>query len=199
MSVDKSHQLSFVNSSTRARKTFDLVHSNLWGASHVPSVIGACYFLLFINDHTQFSWLYLLKTKDETFSTFLKFKAMVEIQFSSKINALQSDWEGEYKPFSTHLHNLSIKHKVSCPYTPQQNGCAERKNCYVVEMVSQSLLIVMLLCLFGPLPSKPVFFLSISFPLLFYLTTHHMNAPKYDFLKTFGCAFYPLLHPYKKH
>ena len=126
--------MSFVNSSSRARKTFDLVHSTLCGASHVPFVTGACYFLLFINDHTRFRWLYLLKTKDETFSTFLKFKAMVEIQFSSKINALQSDWEGEYKPFSTHLHNLSIKHKASCPYTPQQNGRAERKNCYVVEM-----------------------------------------------------------------
>lgn len=40
----------------------------------------------------------------------------------------------EYKPISTHLHNLGIKHKVSCPYTPQQNGSVERKNHHVVEM-----------------------------------------------------------------
>lgn len=36
---------------------------------------------------------------------------MVETQFFSKIKALQSDWGDEYKPISTHLHNLGIKHK----------------------------------------------------------------------------------------
>ena len=84
--------MSLLNSSSRATKLFDLVYSDLWGASSVLFVIGAHYFLLFIDDHTRFIYLYLLKTKDETFSTFLKFKVMVMTQFCSKIKALQSDW-----------------------------------------------------------------------------------------------------------
>ena len=74
----------------------------------------------------------------------------------------------------------------------------------LLKWVSHSLFIVMLLCLFGFLPSKLVLFLSTGFPLMFYLTTHHMNYSikkplKYDFLKTFGCVCYPLLCPYNKH
>ena len=108
----------FVNSSSRAIKLFDLVHSDLYGVSHKPYATGALYFLLFIDDHTWFNWFYLLKTNYETFPTFLLFKAMVETQFSSKVKALQSDWGDEYRPISTHLHNRCIKHNDSCPYTP---------------------------------------------------------------------------------
>ena len=78
------------------------------------------------------------------------------------------------------------------------------KTTMLLKWVSHSLFIVMLLCLFGFLPSKLVLFLSTGFPLMFYLTTHHMNYSikkplKYDFLKTFGCVCYPLLCPYNKH
>ena len=41
--------MPFVNSSSRATKPFDLVHFDLWGASFVPSVTSARYFLLFID------------------------------------------------------------------------------------------------------------------------------------------------------
>ena len=108
-------------------KPFDLVHFDLWGASPITSVIGVRYFLLFIDNYSRFTWIYLLKTKDETFPTFLKFKNTVATQFNSQIKALQSDWGGEYRPFSTFLHSHRIKHRVACPYTLQQNGRVERK------------------------------------------------------------------------
>ena len=51
-------------------------------------------FLLFIDDYSRFSWLYLLKTKDEALSIFLQFKNLVENQFDAKIKILQTDWGG---------------------------------------------------------------------------------------------------------
>ena len=35
--------------------------------------------------------------------------------------------------FKTHLVQHGIQQHLSCPYTPQQNGCAERKQIHVVE------------------------------------------------------------------
>lgn len=37
--------------------------------------------------------------------------------------------------FSEFLANRGIKHMVSCSYTPQQNGLAERKHRHVMETV----------------------------------------------------------------
>ena len=74
----KSHRLPFVLSKSKAMKPFDLVHFDFWGPSLVQIVIGASYFLLFIDDYSRFTWLYLLKDKAEVFSYFLKFKSLKE-------------------------------------------------------------------------------------------------------------------------
>ncbi|PON47985.1 Ribonuclease H-like domain containing protein, partial [Parasponia andersonii] len=74
----KSHKLPFVLSDSQSMKPFELIHTDVWGASLVASIPGVRYFLLFINDFSRFTWMYLLKTKDEAYPIFLKFKAMVE-------------------------------------------------------------------------------------------------------------------------
>ena len=91
----KSHRLPFVNSNSRALKPFELVHTDLWGPSTVNSTFSVRYFLLVIDDYSRYTWLYLLKTKDETLPLFIKFNAMVNTQFNSKIQTIQSDWGGE--------------------------------------------------------------------------------------------------------
>ena len=97
--IAKSHRLSFPSSLSRALKLFDLIHTDLWGHAIVKFLTIVRYFILFIDDHTLFTWLYLLKTKDEAYSTFLKFKAFVETQLNSKIRQVQSDrGDREYRP-----------------------------------------------------------------------------------------------------
>ncbi len=76
-----------------------LIHSDLW-TSLVPSMSGYKYYALFVDDYSLYSWFYPLYTKAETFDAFVKFKAFVENQFSTKIKQLQSD--GIYvKPISS--------------------------------------------------------------------------------------------------
>ena len=65
--------LPIVNSNLRAIKTFYLGHFDLWGVSPITYVTSVRYDLLFINGYFCFTWIYFLKTKDETFPTFLKF------------------------------------------------------------------------------------------------------------------------------
>ena len=67
---------------------------------------------------------------------FLKYKAEVENQLDKKIKRLRSDRDGEYSTntLEAFCEKNGIIHEVSAPYTPQQNGVAERKNRTLKEM-----------------------------------------------------------------
>jgi len=60
--LSKHHRATFqsrVNS--RNSSTFELVHSDVWGSSRMPSMKGFRYFLLFVDDFSRMTWLCLLK------------------------------------------------------------------------------------------------------------------------------------------
>lgn len=84
----------------------------------------------FIDDFSRYTWVYLLKTKDEVFDIFFKFKSAMENQLNTKIKCLRSDNGGEYTStkFKDYCHAHGIKRELSSPRTPQQNGVAERKS-----------------------------------------------------------------------
>lgn len=76
----------------------------------------------------------MLQRKSEALAAFTKFKAMAELQIETKIKALQSNWGGEYRAFSTLLQHHGITHRVICPHTHEQNGLIERKHRHITEM-----------------------------------------------------------------
>jgi transposase InsO family protein len=100
------------------------------------SLSGFRYYVIFIDDFSRYSWLYPLSKKSDVLVSFMKFKSLMENQFSARIKQLQSDGGGEFmsKNFTSYLESNGIFHRISCPYTAQQNGLAERKNRHVVEM-----------------------------------------------------------------
>ena len=83
-----------------------------------------------------------MKTKDQAFDMFKCYKALVENQLGKKIKILCSDHGGEYFPyeFSYFCEENGLIHQTSAPYTPQQNGLAERKNRTLVDMINAMLL-----------------------------------------------------------
>lgn len=54
------------------------------------------YFVTFIDDYSQFTWVYFLHSKADVFSIFQTFVSLVETQFSTKIKILRSNSGGEY-------------------------------------------------------------------------------------------------------
>ncbi|KAI5321564.1 hypothetical protein L3X38_030635 [Prunus dulcis] len=62
---------------------------------------------------------------------------MVETQFHTRIQVLRSDNGGEFlnHDLNQFLQDHDIIHQCSSPYTPQQNGVAERKNRHLLEVV----------------------------------------------------------------
>lgn len=96
----------------------------------VESHGGRRYLLLFIDDCTRMSWVYLLKFKHETFSCFQKFLAFVKRQTCQKLKIIRIDRGGEFvsREFDMFCSHNGIKHELTTSYTPQQNGVTERKN-----------------------------------------------------------------------
>ena len=76
------------------------------------------------------SWIYFLERKSETSEKFKHFKAKVEKQSGMFIKSLRSDRGGEFlsNNFNHFCEEHGIHRELTTPYTPEQNGKAERKN-----------------------------------------------------------------------
>lgn len=55
----------------RATAMFDIVHSDIWGPSRVNSSLGY-YFVIFVDDYSRCTLLFLMKNRSELFSIFQK-------------------------------------------------------------------------------------------------------------------------------
>ena len=62
---------------------------------------------------------------------------MIETQFNRIVKVFRSDNAQEYndKSFLSFLDNHGTLPQRSCPYTSQQNGCAERKHRHILDVV----------------------------------------------------------------
>jgi transposase InsO family protein len=67
-----------------------------------------------------------LKSKDEAFSKFKEFKALIENISERNIKILRSNNGGECtsKEFVNYCKYVRIKRELTTPYNPQQNGVA---------------------------------------------------------------------------
>jgi uncharacterized membrane protein YgcG len=138
----KQTKLSFPEGkAVRATHVLELVHTDVCGPMQTESLGGNKYFLLFIDDFSRMCWVYFIQRKSETFVCFKKFKALVEKQTEKRLKRLRSDRGGEFqsKEFQTFCEEEGIHHELTTPYTPQQNGVAERKNRTVVELARSML------------------------------------------------------------
>jgi transposase InsO family protein len=71
-----------------------------------------------------------MQKKDQTFSKFCEFKALVEKESRKQVKALRSDNGGEYisNKFKYFYSREGIRRELIVPHNPWQNGVAERKN-----------------------------------------------------------------------
>ena len=142
--VGKMHQLPFPTSNKTVASPFELIHADLWGPAPVVTSNSFRFYLVFVDEFTKFTWVYLLKHKSDTFQVFTQFRAMIDTQFSLPIKILRTYCGGEFisTPFNQFCLSKGILHQLSCSHTPQQNGVAKRKHRHLVQcalaLLSQS-------------------------------------------------------------
>ncbi|KAA0042921.1 Retrovirus-related Pol polyprotein from transposon TNT 1-94 [Cucumis melo var. makuwa] len=186
---------SFSTSISISDKPFDLIHSNIWGPIPTSTVHGYRYYVLFIDDFSRFTWIYFLKHRSELSRTYIEFANMIRTQFSYLIKTLCTDYALEYKDYTL----LSF---LSCPHTSQQNRRAECKHRHILDSVRALILsascpekfwgeaALTFVYTINRLPSSVLQNIS-PFEKLY------GTLPNYSNLKTFGCAFFILLHPHE--
>uniref|UniRef100_A0A5S6Q1M4 Integrase catalytic domain-containing protein n=1 Tax=Trichuris muris TaxID=70415 RepID=A0A5S6Q1M4_TRIMR len=102
---------------------------------------GRRYMLTFIDDYSRFTFIRLLKTKDETVCVVKEYVAVMNTRFGRHPATFRTDNGREYvnQELQEFFKRKGIEHQFSAPYTPQQNGVAERKNRTLVEMAKSML------------------------------------------------------------
>jgi hypothetical protein len=73
--LGKNVKGSFSSSGNRSKGILDLIHTDVCGSMSVASLNGYLYYMLFLDDHSQKTWIYFLKTKDGVLARFQEFKA----------------------------------------------------------------------------------------------------------------------------
>jgi len=111
---------------TKAEKPLELVHTDLAGPMSTTSIEGHRYAQTFTDDHSGTMLVYFLKSKSDTVQATEKFLA--DIAPYGEVKCIRSDNGTEFtgRDFQTLLTKNRIRHETSAPYSPHQNGTAER-------------------------------------------------------------------------
>ncbi|KAI3681503.1 hypothetical protein L6452_36302 [Arctium lappa] len=136
-----SHKTKEINSISSC---LQLLHMDLFGPTNVMSIGKKSYCLVIVDDYSRFTWVYFLRTKDETSGLIKSFMLRIENQTNQKVKVIRSDNGTEFKnlDLNTFCEEKGIERQYSAPRTPQQNGVAERRNRTLIEAARSLVLVV---------------------------------------------------------
>ncbi|GAA0143947.1 transmembrane signal receptor [Lithospermum erythrorhizon] len=203
--LGKHVKLPFSDSITRVQFPFELIYSDVW-ESPILSPSGMPYYVSFIDAYTKCAWVYPMKCKSDTFMYMQQFHSMITNVFKACLITFQADEGGEFHKLEPFFKQHGILYRYYCPYTPQQNGIAERKHRHIVDKMRCLLFQSMLPPTFWVEALNYSFYLinKLCSPSLNNNSPHqllHQKTPYYDLIKVFGCLCYPNLtkHITKKY
>ena len=81
----------------RETELLELIHTYICEFDEVITRNRKRYFITFIDDHSNYCYVYLMKNKSETFDMFKLYLAEIENQFNKRIKMLCSDRGLEYE------------------------------------------------------------------------------------------------------
>ncbi|KAI9185245.1 hypothetical protein LWI28_005591 [Acer negundo] len=191
----KQSRLPFSSSVVSSVKPFELIHCDIWGCYRHPSLSGAYYFLTIVDDYTRFTWIFLMRHKNEARSLLKRFFTYVLTQFESHIKVFRSDNGGEFISLRSFFHDNGVIFQHSCVYTPQQNGVVERKHRHILQVARALKFQARLPTFFwGDCALTAVHIINrLPSPVLSYKTPFELlysKPPSFSHLRVFGCLAY---------
>ncbi|UYV80580.1 hypothetical protein LAZ67_19000797 [Cordylochernes scorpioides] len=131
----KQHRLSFGSREQYAStQPGSLIHVDVCGSMQEVSKGGMRYFVCFKDDFTKYRSVYFLKEKSQVIEKLEQF--LLETKTTGHIvKEILTDGGKEFvnKETSKITNKYGINHRITMPYTPQQNGSAERENRTLIE------------------------------------------------------------------
>jgi len=159
-----------------------------------------------LDDFSHFCWTFPLRHKYEVHRHLVEFIAFARTQFSVTPKAFQADNGTEFLNRATtdFLSSHGISLGLSCPYTSQQKGKAER----ILRTINNTIRTLLLHA------SMPPPYWAEALAVATYLLNQHPSAsvhhaipyqllhhqlPDYSSLRVFGCLCYPNLNATTSH
>ncbi len=133
----KQSRLSFPQSKTQTTRPLELVHMDVCGPMAVPSHGGAEYLATFVDDYSRLSYVVPLVHKSEVTGAIRDTLVKWENQTGGSLKSVRTDRGGEYvnQKLDAFFRHRGVQHQTTAPYTPEQNGVAERLNRTLMERV----------------------------------------------------------------
>ena len=127
--LGKQRRSNYSRSDSRSDKPMQLVHMDLMGPV-VESRDGFRYLLGVLDDYSRLSAVVPVKLKSDVPAAVRHTLKQMEKLSSSPVVTVRSDRGGEFiaEQLSSWFKEQGVMHQHTAPYTPQQNGRAERLN-----------------------------------------------------------------------
>ena len=196
--LGKQHRQPFPKKSEhKSCRPLELIHTDVCGPMSIPSVGSSRFVVTFIDDYSRYTYVYAIKHKSEFFERFTEFVEQVENLSGYRVKSLRSDNGTEYssQAFAEYCKIKGIKREYTIPYTPQQNGVAERANRTIMESVHSMLYHANLPLIFWAEAVSTAVYLKHRSP-----TSHlkdinpyecwYKEKPDVSNIKVFGCKSY---------
>ena len=113
----------------------DLTHMDLWGKYDTASINGNRYYLLMVDDSSRYVTTEFLKEKSDAAQKVKDYLAHL-ISHERKPKAIRIDRGKEFlnRNLTTWCQEKGITIQMTAPYSPSQNGIAERMNRTLTEL-----------------------------------------------------------------
>ena len=114
----------------RTKASLELIHTDICGPMEVPTPSGEKYFATFTDDYSHSVSVALLKRKSDVGQELQNYIQEMENQTGKTVKEVRSDNAPEYltKTLLSYYKQKGIIVNTTNPYTPEQNGIAERMN-----------------------------------------------------------------------
>ncbi|GKA06256.1 retrovirus-related pol polyprotein from transposon TNT 1-94, partial [Tanacetum coccineum] len=132
--TNKKHSHKPKSKDTNQEKLY-LLHMDLCGPMRVESINGKKYILVIVEDYSRFTWVKLLRLKDEAPEFIIKFLKMIQVRLNANDRNIRTDNGTKFinQTLRSYYEDVDISHETSVARTPQQNGVVERRNRTLVE------------------------------------------------------------------
>nr|GEW75595.1 retrovirus-related Pol polyprotein from transposon TNT 1-94 [Tanacetum cinerariifolium] len=118
-----------------------ILQMDLFGPTSVRSINHKTYFLVITDNFSRFSYVFFLRTKDETSGILKDFIRQIENQLNQKVKTIRCDNGTEFK--NRDIIEFCVSKGINREYNnaraPQQNEVAKRKNRTLIEVAKTML------------------------------------------------------------
>ncbi|GJV47079.1 retrovirus-related pol polyprotein from transposon TNT 1-94 [Tanacetum coccineum] len=106
-----------------------LLYMDLCGPMRVASINGKKYILVVVDDYSRFTWVKLLRSKDEALDFIIKFLKMIQVRLKVPVRRIRTDNGTEFVNQTLHEYyeNVGISYETSVSCSLRQNGVVERQ------------------------------------------------------------------------